>query len=151
MHCLVDRDIVAFPSQKESRRQSGRTAANDRDLLAGRWRNLRNIRILFQILQSGKSLQVCDRDRRLHILSSAVLLTRMRADRPDTCRQRKSFFHDTYCIMIVASADSLYIGHAVCSCRTAKGARSFAVAVMITHQKFQRDLPCLCHTLGIGI
>ena len=151
MHSFINGDIVAFPSQKESSRQTGRTAADNSNLLACRRCDLRNIWIFFQILQSGKSLQVCNRDRGFHILPSAVLLTWMRADRTNACRQRESFFHNADRIMIIASADGFHISHTVCTCRAAKRARSFAVAIMIAHQKLQSNLSSLCHTLGIGI
>ena len=77
------------------------------------------------------------------------MLAGMRTDAPNGSRQRDFFLDNLHSTVKIALCNFLDIALTVCTGRTVELARTAAVAGVVAHQQFQRDLPRLVDARSI--
>ena len=143
---------MALNSQLVSGGQTGRAAAHDGNLLAGGGSQLGlEGSVGLHVVVSGKGLQVSNGQGLLHQSPAALVLTGMGADTTDGSGQGNLLLDDLHGFGVVAQSDLLHIALHVGMGGAVQAAGTLAVAVVVTHQQFQGDLPGLDNTLGFGV
>ena len=132
--------------------QSGGSAADYADLLSGRRGHLRRLCVAgLADFVRGEILELRYGYRLLDESAAARLLARMGTDPAERRGDRIRFVKRLYGVRETALCDFLDVLLAVGSCGTVELARPEAVAVVVAHQQFHRELPRLESALALGV
>ena len=148
-HRFEDRRGHAVPAQIVGGGESGRTGADDGDLLTGFRRKLFHVGVVVKV--GSETLELIDGDRLAVDVATALLLAEAGADPADRHRQRNALLDDLQAFEKLPFAPGADVLFDVGVGRAGHGAGRFAVAGVFAQQQIERGAAHVEHLVAGGV